>query len=296
MIFDISLGKKEKTCICTEKPETPSAKAKRGFVNLPSVILVAYIFSQAEVNSKNGEIRVKRISFLIRVLRSADMPEKKIIYAHTLIDEYAADRTDSTKLNVCPEITLVIFIFSEDDLNIIPVSIAENIVHKYSFIPKDRLPNIPAPIPDITKAADGLFTYPFKEDNSFSLIFPWLKRSTAVFAPSGNPQTAPTINADKPDGLIFNIRENTLANMPFSLNSIDDIQRSDKIKNGKSVGTTFMTERRSPFIIPAFISLPRKIAIISNARQIYRETTLGSCFFFFLVAISVIFSPAIHTF
>ena len=135
LIFDTSEGMKEKACRCTDRPENPSANAEIiSFSSNESVgdFTASFI---ALVTSHRTENDNRIPSFFTMPEISPSTPEKKTIQDATLSELSPADLIESIRLKLCLELSYASDIFSDALLKIIPVSIEERIIEKYSIKP-----------------------------------------------------------------------------------------------------------------------------------------------------------------
>ena len=138
------------------------------------VVCQSLIMQQAELTSAKDENRRFKYSFWQRERQSEVSAEKKIMYEETAIDEMPAFFIESTKLKLCRDISLVSKILYPLSFVIRPTKIEENITQKYNIIPSFASPYIPAPMPEITKAQEGLLDKAHSLSSSFLLITPAL--------------------------------------------------------------------------------------------------------------------------
>ena len=105
--LDISCGKNENACKCTEKPENPRAKAVRISESFFEKKIFFEIIKVAFPTSKNDAINADKVRFLSIADNRPIIPEKKIMYELIVIEEKPACLTDAVKLKLCLEISLI---------------------------------------------------------------------------------------------------------------------------------------------------------------------------------------------
>ena len=186
--------------------------------------------------------------------------EKNEIMAHTVSIERAASRIPEVKSEI-ESFFVSIFAFNtaaEEGIvmafpNILSATaiINDDIkTHAYSKIPMRALPKSPFPSAFITKAEPGLLEKVRTLSNSLLVIMPLSYRSQRDFAPRGNPQRLPKINAQHPPLLMPSIGRRIVAIGRQSIGPAPlEIRRVDATVKGKRVGMMLLEHSLSPIFI-----------------------------------------------
>ena len=106
--LDISCGKNENACKCTEKPENPRAKAVRmsesSFEKKIFFEIIKVAFPTSKIDAKKAD----KVGFLSIADTRPIIPEKKIMYELIVMEENPACLTDVVKLKLCLEISPIL--------------------------------------------------------------------------------------------------------------------------------------------------------------------------------------------
>ena len=159
-----------RACIAIQIPEKESAKAvSDSFKFTGNAVSDDKLFA-AVVISRNIVKSASAVPFFINFATMPIAAEKKMIYDDMNMHESAEFLIELTILNICLGLFFEYVFISLLLLNKIPIAIDEIIMDIYIIMPYFMLLYIPIPIPDITKAMDGLLENPINFSHSVLLI------------------------------------------------------------------------------------------------------------------------------